>query len=256
MDVTTNYALFDPRVYLNEYYATLFPENLDLLHFLVRTFRDLPPGGRVLDFGSGPTIYTAIVAAPYAGEIHLSDVSEANRNELVTWLHDDPTAFDWRATIRAVLELEGSAATSEQIAERADMIRQRVTEVLHCDARAHLPLGAANRRYDVVVSNMCLEAAADDLDEWRQCVHNLASLVKPGGILILTTVKRCHAYAVGNTVFQVLDIDEDDLRAALNVAGFVPDTIRCDWAYADHPVHPYEGLIFTVAAQEIERALG
>lgn len=249
MIITQDYAAFDPQVYLQEYYATLVPENIELLHFLTDTFRSIQPHGCVLDFGCGPTLFTSLVAAGYPCEIHVSDWTPANRGAIVDWIENAPTAFDWSATTRAVLEMEGHAATPDQIRQREAAARQQITRVMPCDALSPTPLGPAAQQYDLIVSSMCLEAAASDLDQWRECVRHLASLVKPGGTLLLIVVKRARSYSVGEAIFPVVPITEDDLHDALVAAGFFADSISTAWTPADHPIHPYDGMLFTSATR-------
>lgn len=256
MTVAQDYAAFDPKTYLQEYYATLFPENIDLLRFLTDSFRAIQPHGRVLDFGCGPTLFTSLIAAAYPCEIHVSDWNAANRAEITEWLEQTPTAFDWRPTIRTILEFEGQTATLDQIATREAAARQQISRVLPCDALSATPLGTGAQQYDLVVSSMCLEAAASDTEEWRQCVRNLATLIKPGGALLLIAVKRARSYSVGDAVFGVVPISETDLHTALNATGFLGDSISIEWTPADHPVHPYDGLLFTSATKAADPARG
>jgi SAM-dependent methyltransferase len=244
-----DYAAFNPRAYLREYYDPLPPESIAHVRWLVDTFRHLRARGVVLDFGSGPTLYTAIVAAAHQHTIHLSDYLAANRAEIHAWLNDDPNAFDWRATIGTTLELEGHAATPDAIARRAAAVRHQVTQVLHGDAHATVPVAGARARYDVVVTNLCLEAAARTFRQWQQCVQHVASLVKPGGHMLLTAVQQATTYAVGDLVFPVVSLTEHDITQTLGDAGFVPASMQVAWIAADHPVHPYNGCVCVVAAK-------
>ncbi len=249
MSITRDYSNFNPTTYLQEYYASLPAENLALLRFLVQTFQALPPHSLTLEFGSGPTLYSAIVAAGRVHEIHLSDYLAANRSEVQKWLQQHPRAFDWDNTIRTVLALEGQDASPPRVQARAAEIRRRVKHVLPCDATHQAPLGDRPHAYNVLVTNLCLEAVAADKAHWRQCFHNVASLLKPGGQLILTAVKGGHAYPVGQNVFAVVHLSEEDMIEALLAAGFAADSISLEGVAANHPVYPYEGLMFVRATK-------
>ena len=64
---------FDPSAYLNEYYADLGEENVAILRFYSDVFRAMTPKSVMLDFGSGPTIYSLISAVTKVEEIHAPD---------------------------------------------------------------------------------------------------------------------------------------------------------------------------------------
>jgi hypothetical protein len=69
---------FDPRDYLEEYYADVGAENFALLKFIVRAFIHVPRDIVLLDFGGGPTIYPLIAAVHKAKEIHVCDYVDAH----------------------------------------------------------------------------------------------------------------------------------------------------------------------------------
>jgi hypothetical protein len=146
-----------------------------------------------------------------------------------------------------VLELENADLTEDAIMQREAEIRHKVTQILPCDVLMQPPLETFTQPYDVIVSNLCLEAAAHDLDQYQWCMSNLASLLKPGGQLIMVASKGTKAYGVGEKAFPVLYILEEDVRQALISAGFVPDLIQIDLIAADHPVHTYQGLMCITA---------
>lgn len=261
------YQTFEPDTYLDEYYRTIAHDTRALLQFIVAALRDVPAGARVLDFGGGPTLYTAIAAAGRAAEIHLSDYSPANRAAVLAWLAAHPAAFDWRDFTAAVLELEGAPADAGGVAAREALVRERLTAVLACDVTASPPLSIVaetvpsrrpttqraaplnSDRYDVICTNLCLEAVARDAAEWGRFLMNIAPLLRPGGRLIMTTVRRGTAYPVGARLFPVAYLDEHDVRAALAAAGFSPHLAALAIVPSDHPVHPYDGLILTSAVK-------
>lgn len=244
----TTYHHFDPRQYLNDYYADLPPENRAMLTFLVESFDDVPDDALALDFGAGPMLYTAIAGAAAVGEMHLAEYLPANRAELKRWLDGHPDAFDWSPAIRTVLSLQDIAPLPAAIRDHEALIRQRVTRVMPCDLSQPDPLNDSSLSgcYDVLVSNLCAEAVAPDLATWNAYLGKFAALLKPGGRLILTAVKQSRSYSVGSYVFPVLPLSEEDVAYGLNLAGFAQMT-PMNHAPADDPNHPYEGLIFAVA---------
>jgi hypothetical protein len=249
MSVTCDYAVFDVCAYLSEYYANVGPENRALLRFLVSAFRDVPPESLMLDFGGGPTVYCAIAAGDKVREIHFADYAEANLEQVQSWLAQDPMAFDWHAFTREILALEGSDVSFASVVAREELVRRRVTRLMRCDALAPCPIGQIDRQYDVLTTNFCAEAAANDRVQWRQCMHNVASLLRPGGKLMLSAVKGANSYAVGNTTFFAVNIWEDDLVRMLAETGFVQEGIVMESVPADRPDRHYQGLMFVSAVK-------
>ncbi len=238
-----NYNDFDPRRYLEEYYATVVPENRELLRFLVESFESLPPDLDVLDFGGGPCLYTALTAARTAGTIIHAEYLTGNRHEVDSWQRAVPAAFDWSETIHAILELERIEPTTAAVAARVARSRTAIMSVIACDAHADPPL-AAPHLFDVLVTNLCLEAVAVNILEWRAILKRVVGLIKPGGTLLMTMVNSGYAYPVGDTLFGVLTLCEDDFRAAARDAGLDEASIHVRLTPADHPVHRYDGLLF------------
>ena len=90
--------------------TNLGPFHLFKLNTLHKFYQSYSPTAKlkILDIGSGPSIASAISAAPYAAEIVLSEYTEANRSTLLQWLNNDPTAFDWTHVFKhVVVDLEG-----------------------------------------------------------------------------------------------------------------------------------------------------
>jgi hypothetical protein len=249
METSHDYSVFDPKTYLTEYYSTVPPENAAHLRFLVKAFAHVLPSSLILDFGGGPTLYTLLVAAGKVHNIHYSDYLQANRDEIEKWLDCAVDAFNWQESVREVLEIERKHTSPHNIAVREQLIRKRVTRVLPCDVTQPSPIDGVGQDYDVLVSNLCIEAVANSKEQWKQYLRHATSLLKSGGKLIMTAVRGGNAYSVGQNVFHVLPIFEPDFEEALPEMGFVKDSIQIEWSPADHPVHPYKGLLFVTATK-------
>ncbi len=254
--VTQDWTRFDPAAYLDEYYADIESENLELLRFLVETYRAIPQGGRMLDFGGGPALYPLISAAPRFDEIHFADYLEANLAEVRRWLAQAPEAFDWTPFIRKAIELEtGETCSNADVERRARLIRQRVTHLLPCDASRTPPIREPEP-YDVVLTNFCAESATSSRDEWRAFMGNIVSVLKPGGWLVLSALKGAKHYAVGSLSFPAVDILEEDLVDLLEDTGFSRKGLEVRSVPADRPTRDYQGLMFAVARKLGEDADG
>lgn len=246
--ITRDWTQFDAIDYLNEYYADIGRENLALMRFYAEIYSSLPAGGVLLDFGAGPTIYPLISAVTRVEEVHFSDYLESNLDEVRRWLAGDAAAFDWEAFIRKAIELEeGEAASAEQIQQRADEIRKRVTQVVRCDASREQAVETDRASYDVVQTNFCAESATSCREEWRSFMGNIVSLLKPGGWLVMSALKGATRYSVGPRVFPAVDISEECLFELFAELGFAEKGMEVRSVPADRPSRDYAGLMVAVA---------
>jgi hypothetical protein len=248
--ITKDWREFDPVAYLNEYYGDLGPENLAILRFYVDVFHEMEPKSTMLDFGSGPTIYSLISAVTKIKEIQIVEYLEANRLEIRKWLTRDNTAFNWLPFIKKTIECEQKGWCSAfDITRREALIRNHVTAISRCDVRQTPPFVGGRQTYDVVASNFCAESITESHSEWKFFLQNVTSLVKPGGTLIMTTLKGAASYSVGSHRFPAVCIDETDLTDAFIEAGLSPASITIRNVPADRPSRYYKGLMLATAVK-------
>jgi len=248
------WASFNARTYLQEYYGDVGPENLAYLQFFARQFAALPPQHTLLDFGSGPTIYSVISAVTKVERLVLSDYVAANREELALWQRNDPQSFDWTPFVETALRLEGIEPTAAAIAQRQAEIRAKIADIRFCDAALDWPLPGWTEPFDVLVSNSCADAATDDRTTWQQYLKNILTCLKPGGTLILSAVKGADFGDVTEALsepnpdsqyFPTVNIGEADLEEALIAAGCA--TVAIETVPADRPTRKYQGLMMASA---------
>ena len=103
--IECDFETFDPRGYLREYYLTIDFENEQLLRFFIDCYRDVPPRSTLLEFGSGPTLYSLITAAARVDAIYVSDRLESNLREIQLWQRGAEAAFNWDPFIQRALVL-------------------------------------------------------------------------------------------------------------------------------------------------------
>ncbi len=87
-------------------------------------------------------------------------------------------------------------------------------------------------------------------------MHNITSLLKPGGKLILSALKGATRYSVGPNTFPAVNIAEDDLAEVLTESGFLEKDIAIRSAPADRPTRIYRGLILAVATKQRDAHTG
>ncbi|XP_061432954.1 nicotinamide N-methyltransferase-like isoform X3 [Lethenteron reissneri] len=192
-DYTTD---FNPRLYLDMYYSTP-PDDLaegdtlpHVLQFLHSTFsKGGLSGQRLLDIGSGPTIYQVLSACERFSEIYLSEFVKGNREELQSWLNRSPGAFDWTSIIQFVCRLEGHSRSWNQ------------------------------GPFDCILSILCLEVACVSTDQFVAALGRMCNLLRPGGWLVLGTDLGETFYYVGSKRFHVLTVDQACVLHAVEAAG-------------------------------------
>ncbi len=118
-----------------------------------------------------------------------------------------------------------------------------------CNASRTSPLEGASELYDVVVTNFCAESATSDRCQWQTFVSNIVSLLKPGGMLIMSALKGASSYSVGSKSFPAVEISEPDLVEVLDDAGFPEKMIELREVPADSPARDYAGLLLVVATK-------
>jgi NNMT/PNMT/TEMT family len=256
----TAYASFEedwvPGAYLAEYYSKVEPDELATIAFFVDAMRRVEPGEPVLVFGAGPTLHHVFLAAGKASEIHLADYLPANLREIERWIERDAGAHDWRPFVRYTLQCEGLASpTGQQVSEREELTRAKITKLLQADARRANPLGDG-RRYATVISAYCADSATGDRATWQSCMRHIGGLVRPGGVLITAALRNCRWYLVGGKPFPSADIDEHDLRSVLEPAfACEPSSIEAR-ELAGHAAHGYAGIVLGWARRRSRHAAG
>ena len=215
------YATFDtdwvPQEYLSDYYRIVEADERATIAFFVDAMRSAEADQPVLLFGVGPTLHHVFLAAGVASEIHLAEYLPANLHAIERWLDAAPDAHDWSPFVGYTLECEGIARpTGDQVRDRQEVVRSKVTALLGGDARFADPLGGCGRPpYGVVISAYCADSATADKATWETYMRNIAGLVRPGGLFVTAALRHSTGYVVGGKTFPSASVDEADLRRVL-----------------------------------------
>jgi hypothetical protein len=242
------YTEWKPEDYLNEYYSEVMPDERFAMEFLVESLAKTEPVSVAVEFGCGPTVHHMLPMATKATEIHMAEYLENNRQEVEKWLAKAPNSHNWHDFTLETLRLEGiENPTPEQIEERETLARQRVKCVLPGDAFDADPLGPEKRGfYPLVASHYCAEGATTNKDEWHGCMRNIASLVAPGGVFILSACGAAAFYCVGGRNFPCAGVTAQDVLQSLTDNGFTNIDIRVRQV-PDHSEQGFSSVIFARA---------
>lgn len=212
---------FNPRRYLQEYYATDEIGNEDTA-IVTRAQSWLATSNRrfdsMIDIGSGPVIEYPFLFADYVEHLDFADYLPGNLDEIRKWLRSDPNAFDWDKMLGSILKhLTG---TTNDLAAKKQRLRDVGRDLLHVDLCRESILDV-DRKYDLVTSFHCAECVAKDRDDWRVMFRKILSLTKPGGAFFFSIMKNAVRYQILGKWFPTTPLDESIVHAALKELGVV-----------------------------------
>ncbi|XP_078496147.1 nicotinamide N-methyltransferase-like [Lissotriton helveticus] len=181
-------------------------------------------GDTMIGLSCGPYIYYTLPACKHFNEIIYACSDDKSIQEVKKWLKNEPDAIDWSDAIKKICELQG---TGETWIESQDMLQKKVKEVLKCDVTDSNPLSPVTLpQADCLLLAHCLEHFVPDKKSYCEALANVATLLKPGGTLVMSACIEATFYMVGDFKFPILCIDEDFLEEALPKAGFVIDEVN------------------------------
>lgn len=244
------FAQFHARAYLLEYYSHLGAENRALMRFLQRSYATIFTqlgAARLLEFGGGPTIYQLISAARYPVKIDFSDYLSENLAEVRSWLDNAPGQFDWDAFVRYALASERQPSGQRAVERRKRQLRERVGQLLYCDAKSPTPLGAVQHApYDIVGINFVLESITQVRDEWYSLLDHVVPLVRPHGYMLMCAILGATHYRVGQLYFPAVPISQAEIREQLARLGF--SVVCAQTVAAEHREQQgYDGIAMVLA---------
>ena len=222
------YNYFDAKAYLSSYFSGISEETY--FQFTMRNFHEawskMPEGNlRVLEFGGGPNISALISAEPYTKEIIFAEYSERNRREVEGWLQKSPDSHDWSSYFNFVVQnLEGK--TSEDVSFRQDALREKITHILPCDIGWEDPVkwpsswSSQIRSFDVITTNLCLEASVTSTEDYRHAIAKLSRYLKAGGYFVMLGVLGESFYMVGNEKFYCFPLSKSIIEETFAEEGY------------------------------------
>lgn len=252
-DSATKFASWNEwraQEYLTEYYAEIMADEQHALSFLCESINRLPEVSAALDYGCGPTVHHAAALVPKAQKIYLAEYLADNLTAVRKWLDREPDAHNWKEFTRYILQLEGNPTpSSDVINTREEELRNRIGELYQSDAGDTDPLGSEVRGYfPLVTTHYCAEGATDNKDTWDTYMRNIASLVSPGGTLIVSACGAAGHYMVGERPFPCAGVTAHDVLGCLQQNGFLDIDIRVR-SVPDHSEQGYSSVIFACATK-------
>lgn len=239
MEERERFSSFRPRAYLDEYYASVGPENDALLSFYATFYKNHPKGGLLLEVGGGPTLYSLISASPIVDEIHFSDALPTNLAEVRQALNNEPGAFDWRPFIERALTHEGRPSNHQAIATRQAAMKEKVKRFLPLDIFE----ATLSKSYNIIQANFVLDSITSDPNEWRSLLAKLCGSVPQGGEFLMTALEGSRWWKIGSLQFPAVSLDREILGTALSEAGLTGIHIERIRAQTETAAQGYTGIL-------------
>ncbi len=93
-----------------------------------------------------------------------------------------------------------------------------MTEIMPCDIHKEDPLGKPLKyeaKYDLVIASFCLMAGCLSKEEYQQAWQRIATLVKPGGFIIVMDALEETMYLVGGVKFSSVPINMETVKKSV-----------------------------------------
>lgn len=245
---------WNPEAYLNDYYGEVQPDEVATIQFLVERLTQVSGGPKMVEVGSGPTLHHVFPAIPHVSGITMSDYLQGNLEEIQRWIRKDEGRHDWFPFVRYTLQCEGLVEPPiSAVLERKRLTREKICEIKLVDVSLDDPLGREHRGgWPLVLSCYCADSATDSQEVWERYMHNIASLVVPGGTFITAALYKAPSYKVGEKFFPSANIDESDLSRVLQL-DFDPRSIMIEVREViGHQSQGYNGVILAQATKKYE----
>lgn len=129
--------------------------------------------------------------------------------------------------------------------------RKAIQKIIPCNILCTNVLPEEHRdSFDVVMSNMCLESAANDKETYARGVANLSNLVKPCGVLIISGACGSSGYFCGGTFLQSLSLDESTIRGALHKTGLLVTRWEIREVYPEEKLEVLKDFSYVLVAKK------
>ena len=137
--------------------------------------------------------------------------------------------------------------------ERVEKARSSIQSVISCDALSSPPFppeaSLSLSSFHLITTNLCLEAACETKEQYRNAVFQLSKYLRKGGWFVQSVVLGEHYYSVGEKKFHCLSLSKDDVIGAMQDADLQVCIFSLSDAQAEEAVADFDGLAF-IAGQK------
>ena len=156
---------------------------------------------------------------PYVNQITFAAYQQNEREEVELWKHKREGAHDWTSHFKYVVNEVERVVGDDAWREREELLRNRLSSIVPCDAVSDNPMIVKQEPYDIVSTSLCLEPACASYMQYKEAVKKVVELLKPGGFFLMTIAERNTFWMVGNTRMRCLYVTLEQVKEALAEAG-------------------------------------
>lgn len=203
------WSSFDADAYLKTNYATVFPEDAEIIRFaskfLTEAWRDRPRSERAVDVGAGPNLYPALLMLPWTEHIAFTEYAQSNIDWLVGNLGDGPGDWDWQPFWDLMAGEPGYGDVGQprrRLAECHDIMQLSIFE---------LP----PREWDLGSMFFVADGISSDEAEFDAAVRSFLGSLMPGSPLIMAFMEGSSGYEVNGVGFPAVKINIESLASHL-----------------------------------------
>lgn len=200
---------FDADVYSKANYATIFPEDAEIMrfasNFLIDAFRWRPPAKLAVDVGSGPNLYPALLMLPWAERIVFTDYAQTN----IDWLHENLAEqsgeWAWQPFWELLEQLPGYQGVDHpqrRLADCHDVLRRSVFDLPH-------------RAWSMGSMFFVADGISSDEAEFESAVRSFLGALTPAAPFIMAFMEGSTGYEVNGIKFPAVNINPSSLNALL-----------------------------------------
>ncbi|KAM9299655.1 nicotinamide N-methyltransferase-like [Gastrophryne carolinensis] len=217
---------FDEKLFVKSFFYPTCDKTMleELVGFPVRMISKLcmegKLSGRVLmDASVSSLLFQLVPCSEFFSEVTILEFSESSLREIEAWRNKEEGALDWQFASEFS---EGLKLSSDQWREKEDALRCKIKKVSRVDFRRDNP--ADLPKADCLLCMYLLIPISKDYPSFCHNIRMLASLLNPGGVLLLAGVYNATFYYLGEEKFFLFSLTEDMLMKALKEAGL---TVQC-----------------------------
>lgn len=203
------WADFDAEGYSKANYATVFPEDAEIIRyasdFLVHACRSRPRVRRGVDVGAGPNLYPSLLMLPWVEHIVFTEYARSNIEWLTINLPDSGGDWIWQDFWDLMADLPGYADI-EQPRRRLAACHEIVFSSVF-----DLP----PRTWDLGTMFFVADGLSADEAEFETAVRRFLEALRPESPFLMAFMEGSTGYEVSNVEFPAVTLSADSLGSLL-----------------------------------------
>jgi hypothetical protein len=214
---------FDADVYWKNNYATIFPEDAQILRhastFMIRACAGRPLAGTAVDVGAGTNLYPALLMLPWVERIVFTEYASTNIGWLRDNLADAPGEWAWQPFWDLLAGLPGYRGVRNprgRLAGSHNIVSSSIFD---------LP----PRTWGLGSMFFVADGITEDEEEFSYAVSSFLGALTPGAPFMMAFMEGSSGYEVSGVSFPAVRVTPQSLEALLATLPVIStDVLRTD----------------------------